>query len=108
MAVNLHYMVLKLSTLGKIFSEQHFEIFFFPRRQDLAVHANCLLKRQANPVYWKNKKNITNLASAELAPRVVNVKIQKNKICIMYVEEVLKLLKLRFCSCYSTNYRFNH
>ena len=34
-----------LSTLGKIFSIRHFEIFFFfyfPKKQDLTFHANCL------------------------------------------------------------------
>ena len=37
-----------LSTLDKIFSRQHTEIFFlfFPRKQDLTYHANCLQWRQ--------------------------------------------------------------
>ena len=36
------------STLGKIFSTQHFEIFLliFPRKQDLTFHANYLQWRQ--------------------------------------------------------------
>ena len=41
-----------LSTLGKIFSRQHLEIFFFifPRKQDMTFHANCLLR---NPAFWE-------------------------------------------------------
>ena len=72
---------LTLSTLGKIFSRQHFEIFFliFPRKQDLTFHANCLqgdnLHEMSDPVYVKNKKNIINLSSAENAQRVVKVKL---------------------------------
>ena len=71
---------LTLSTLGKIFSRQHLEIFFliFPRKQDLTFHANCLqgdnLHEMSDPVYAKNKKNIINLSSAENAQRVVKVK----------------------------------
>ena len=71
-----------LSTLGKIFSRQHIEIFFliFPRRQDLTFHADCLQWRH---FAWnvkscfpeKNKKNVNNLWSAELAQRVVQIKI---------------------------------
>ena len=29
----------------------------------------------SNPVFWKNKKNIINLPSAELAQRVIKVKL---------------------------------
>ena len=34
--------------LGKHFSKRYFEIFFliFPRKQDLTLHENCLLRRQ--------------------------------------------------------------
>ena len=46
---------LTLSTLGKIFSRRHFEIFFliFPRKQDLTFHANCLdnLHEMSYPVF---------------------------------------------------------
>ena len=40
--------LLMLSSLGKIFSRQHFKIFllFFPRKQNLTFHANCLQWRQ--------------------------------------------------------------
>ena len=43
-----------LSSLGKIFSRRHFEIFYFvfPRKQDLKFHANCLHWRQ---VAWNVK-----------------------------------------------------
>ena len=41
-----HVMCL-VSTLGKIFSRLHTEIFFFfSRKQDLTFHANCLHWRQ--------------------------------------------------------------
>ena len=70
-----------LSTLGKIFSRQHTEIFFlfFPNKQDLTFHANCL---QWSQFAWnikscflgKIRKNIISLWSAELAKRVVKVK----------------------------------
>ena len=67
------------STLGKIFSRRHIEIIFlfFPRKQALTFHANCLqgdnLHEMLNLVFWENKKNI-NLSSAESAQRVVKVK----------------------------------
>ena len=79
-AFDIRHINLTLSTLGKIFSRQHFEIFFsfFPRNQDLTFHANCLqgdnLHEMSDPVYVKNKKNIINLSSAENAQRVVKVK----------------------------------
>ena len=81
---------LTLSTLGKIFSRQHIEIFFlfFPRKMDLLFHANCLFSaddilkyfpyfsqktgldisigynslEMSNPVFWK--KNIISFSSA--------------------------------------------
>ena len=42
-----HVMCL-VSTLGKIFSRLHTDIFFliFSRKQDLTFHANCLCWRQ--------------------------------------------------------------
>ena len=68
------YCSLTLSTLGKIFSRRHFEIFFliFLRRQDLTFHANCLLT-------GKNKKNNIILSSAENAQRVVKFKSYDNQ-----------------------------
>ena len=46
---------------------------FFPEKQDLTLHANLL------PILFstKNKKDIVNLSSAELAQRVVKVNILK-------------------------------
>ena len=37
-----------LSMLGKILSRQHFEVLFlfFPEKETLAFHANCLNRRQ--------------------------------------------------------------
>ena len=55
---------LTLSTLGKIFSRQHFEIFFFSY---FCMKCQILFS-------GKNKKNIINLSSAENAQRVVKVK----------------------------------
>ena len=68
-----------LSTLGKIFSRLHFEIFFlfFPEKEDLTFHANCFksICMKCQILFSrKNKKNITNLSSAELVKRVVKVK----------------------------------
>ena len=59
----------KHSTLGKIFSRRHIEIFFifFPRKQVLTFQ---------NPFSGKNKKNIFNVSSPELARRVETVKQQ--------------------------------
>ena len=51
--------ILTLSTLGKIFSRQHFEIFFliFPGKQDLTfmqiVSWGDTLHEMSNPVYWE-------------------------------------------------------
>ena len=72
---------LRLSTLGKIFSRRHFEIFFlifFPENrfwhfmQIVSIGDN--LHEMSNPVMGKNKKNITDLSSAEYAERVVRIK----------------------------------
>ena len=57
---------LTLSILGKTFSRRYLEIFYydyFPRKQDLTFHANCLRWRQFawNVTFcflWKVKKNI--------------------------------------------------
>ena len=79
------HITLTLSTPGKNFSRRHFEIFFliFPRKQNLTFHANCLQWRQ---FAWnvkfcylgKIRKNIISLSSAELAKRVVKVKVCQN------------------------------
>ena len=46
--VTILLSALTLSTLSKIFSRQHIEIFFliFPRKQVLTFYANCLQWRQ--------------------------------------------------------------
>ena len=71
---------LTLSTLSKIFSRRHFEIFFlfFPENsfryfmQIVSKETICM--KCQNLFSGKSKKNITNLSSAELAKRVVKVK----------------------------------
>ena len=70
---------LTFSTLGKIFSRQHFEMHFFflnfPRKQDLTFHAIETICMKCPVLFFgKNKKNIINLSSAEFAQRVVKVK----------------------------------
>ena len=48
MSASNQILRLTLSTLGKIFSRQHIEIFFviFPRKHVLVFHANCLQCKQ--------------------------------------------------------------
>ena len=43
---NAATLTLMLSTLSKIFSRRHFDFFFliFPRKWDLAFHANCQIQ----------------------------------------------------------------
>ena len=61
-----------LSTLGKIFSRQHFEIFlFFPKTGfDISV---CM--KYEILICGESKKNI-NLSSAELAERLEKVNLE--------------------------------
>ena len=60
--------------MGNIFSRQHFEIFFlyFPENkfliETICMKCQILFKGQ-------NKTNVTNLSTAELAERVVRIKI---------------------------------
>ena len=72
---------LTLSTLGKIFSRQHFEIFFSYFFQKTGFDISCKLSPEETICMkcqilftGKNKKNIINLSSAENAQRVVKVK----------------------------------
>ena len=77
----LKYGCFTLSTLGKIFSRRHMEIvfLFFPENriwhfmQIVSLGDN--LHEISNPGFWENKKIIINLSSAELAKRVVKVKM---------------------------------
>ena len=67
-----------LSTLGKIFCRGHTEIFFLFFSENRIGHfMNCQVLFSGE----KKKENIINLASAELAKRVVKVKdiIKKQK-----------------------------
>ena len=74
------HMMCSVSTLGKIFNRRHTIFLIFPRKQHLTFHANCLLwtleticKKCQMLFSWKNKKNIINMSSAELAQIVVYV-----------------------------------
>ena len=67
--------------LGKNFSIQHFEIFFFLFCQEnrilhfmQIVSSGDNLHEMSNHVSGKNKKNIKNLSFAEFAHSVLNVK----------------------------------
>ena len=67
-------MKINFNTLHAGFRRRHFEIFFlfFPWKQDLTFHANCFQwKCQILFSEEKNKKNITNLVSAELVQRLI-------------------------------------
>ena len=74
------FFPLTLSTLGKIFSRRHIEIFFFiiSRNHILVFHAieTVCMKCQIL-ISGKNKKNIISLLSAEVAHRVVKVKASR-------------------------------
>ena len=61
---------LTLSTLGKIFSRRHFEVFFPEKQETVCMKCQILFS-------GKNKKNIINWPSAENAQRVVKVKVSK-------------------------------
>ena len=61
---------LMLSTLVKIFSNRHIEIFpYCSKKTGYVISCKCLILFS-----WKNKKNIISLSSAEFAQRVVKVK----------------------------------
>ena len=74
-------ILLTLSTLGKIFSRRHIDWFsYFSQKTGFDI--SCKLSQLETICMkcqilfsGKNKKNITNLSSAELAKRVVKVKI---------------------------------
>ena len=54
-------------------------IFIFLRKQDLTICMKCRILFS-----WKNKNNIINLSSAELAHRVVKVNeaLEKSVTCL--------------------------
>ena len=73
--------ILMLSTLGKIFSRWHFEIFFL-FSQKTGFDISCKLSQMETICMngqilfsGKNKKNIINLLSAELAQRLTMVNL---------------------------------
>ena len=82
----LHYSLLMLSMLGKSFSRRYLDYFFFfffffffvifPRKQAFDISCKLSLDnlhKMSKPVFWKNKKSIISLSSAELTQRVVKV-----------------------------------
>ena len=74
---------LTLSTLGKIFSRRHFEIFFlfFPEKETICMKCQILFS-------GKNKKNNIILSSAENAQRVVKVNAY---LCVKFsTDDILK------------------
>ena len=77
-----------LSTLGKILSRCHFEnyfsfLFFSPRKQNLTFHAKCM--KCLILFSGKNVKYISNLSSAELAERVVEVKYGISQVASSFI-----------------------
>ena len=49
----------------------YWNIFIFPRKQDLMFHANCLsirdnLHEMPNPVFWEKQEKYNQLLSTEL------------------------------------------
>ena len=50
---------------------KYFPFLIFPRN---GFDISCKLSPLSSPIFWKNKKNMTNLLSDELAHRVVKVK----------------------------------
>ena len=69
-----------LSTLGKIFSRQHFEIFFlFFLGKNLTFHAifsiGDNLHAMSKSLLWEKMRKISNLSIAELAERLVKINL---------------------------------
>ena len=60
--------------MGNFFSRQHFEIFFLYFSENRFLIKTICMKCQ---ILFKgqNKTNVTNLSTAELAERVVRIKI---------------------------------
>ena len=61
--------------MGNFFSRQHFEIFllhFLRKQETICLKCQILFKGQI-------KTNVTNLSTAELAERVVRIKISSKK-----------------------------
>ena len=67
---------LTFGTLDKIFSRSHIEIFFKKTGFDSGDELETICMTCQILFSGKNKKNITNLSSAELAKRVVKVKFR--------------------------------
>ena len=86
--------ILTLSTLGKIFSRRHFDIFFlfFPENRIwhfMQRDSFCIKCKILFFFFLKNKKNIVNLSSAENAQRVVKVKLYVTLLCHSHILGIL-------------------
>ena len=82
-----------LSTLGKIFSRQHFEIFFLIFSQKTGFDISCKLSTicmKCQILFSGKNKNIISLPSAENAQRVVKVKAPVTTA----IDNILKYLVL--------------
>ena len=69
-----YFLTLTLSTLGKIFSRLHVEIFFHEYRFSHFMQIETICMKCQILFSGKNEKNIFSLSSSELAQRVVKVK----------------------------------
>ena len=66
-------LILERSFLRDVVTEDSAPPFFFPRRQVLIFHANCLLLHEmSDPVFLR--RNIISLSSTKFVHRVVRVK----------------------------------
>ena len=64
-----------LSILSKIFSRQHFEIFYhFSRKTGFGISNPNDLREMSNHLLWGKNKKFINLSSAEFAQRKVKGK----------------------------------
>ena len=88
---DLFLQTITLSTLGKIFSRRHFEIFFsfFQENRICILCKLSPLHEMSNPIFFVIKK-IINLSSAEFAQRVV---IQKLRVRYLRAPSVVSLSK---------------
>ena len=79
---------LMLSLLGNNFSRQHIEIIFlfFPESRIWHyMQSVSNLLEMSNHIFWKNKKNIISLLSAEFVNRLLSVNDYYWKICHKYM-----------------------
>ena len=87
----LFVQTLTLSTLGPIFSRQHFEIFFSFFQENI-ICTSCKLSplhETSNPVFLvmkrKKKENEFNLSSAELAQKTLSRRCARFIQCVSFI-----------------------